>query len=176
MPLLSCTVVGMGNATRTPGGQEAFRIRARLPWHRELDTPVKVEITIDEPILWPVAQREIMHEYGEPLKVEVPTYSLEEVVAEKLRAVLQQLDQLESRGWVRTRARDFYDLWSVLGRYQEGLDLTDFGDRLREKCQLRHVDFDSPEDFFDPRVVDNVLLNGKAPWSHWCVDSRLSPR
>ena len=95
-----------------------------------------MEITIDEPILWPVAQRAIMHEYGEPLKVEVPTYSLEEVVAEKLRAVLQQLDQLESRGWVRTRARDFYDLWSVLGTYEEGLDLTDFGDRLREKCQL----------------------------------------
>ena len=96
-----------------------------------------------------------MHEYGEPLKVEVSTYSLEEVVAEKLRAVLQQVDQ---RGWVRTRARDFYDLWSVLGTYQEGLDLNDFGDRLREKCQLRHVDFDSPEDFFDPRIVDNVLL------------------
>ena len=90
--------------------------------------------------MWPVAQREIMHEYGEPLKVEVSTYSLEEVVAEKLRAVLQQLDQLESRGWVRTRARDFYDLWSVLGTYQEGLD------------------FAGPEDFFDPRVVDNVLL------------------
>ena len=105
-----------------------------------------------------MAQREIMHEYGEPLKVEVSTYSLEEVVAEKLRAVLQQVDQLESRGWVRTRARDFYDLWSVLGTYQEGLDLNDFGDRLREKCQLRHVDFDSPEDFFDPRIVDNVLL------------------
>ena len=86
------------------------------------------------------------------------TYSLEEVVAEKLRAILQQLDQLESRGWVRTRARDFYDLWSVLGTYQEELDLTDFGDRLREKCQLRQVDFAGPEDFFDPRVVDNVLL------------------
>ena len=87
-----------GERNPHPGGQEAFRIRARLPWHRELDTPVKVEITIDEPILWPVAQREIMHEYGEPLKVEVPTYSLEEVVAEKLRAILQQLDQLERGG------------------------------------------------------------------------------
>ena len=59
---------------------------------------------------------------------------------------------------MRTRARDLYDLRSVLGTYQEGLDLTDFGDRLREKCRLRHVDFDSPEDFFDPRIVDNVLL------------------
>ena len=64
-------------------------------------------------------------------------------------------------GWMRTRARDFYDLWSVLGTYQEGVDLTDFGDRLREKCQLQHVDFYSPEAFFDPRIVDNVLLEGE---------------
>ena len=141
-----------------PGGQEAFRIRARLPWHRGLDTPVKIEVTMDEPILWPVARREVMHEYGEPLQVEMTTYSLEEVVAEKLRAVLQQLDQLGNRGWMRTRARDFYDLWSVLGRYGEALDRTDFGDRLREKCRLRDVGFAGTEDFFDPRMIDSVQL------------------
>ena len=141
-----------------PGGQEAFRIRARLPWHRALDTPVKVEVTMDEPILWPVAQREVMHEYGEPLRAEVLTYSLEEVVAEKLRAILQQTDRLERRGWSRTRARDFYDLWSVLGAYLEELDLTDFAHRLHEKCRLRDVDFAGPEDFFDPRAVANVQL------------------
>ena len=141
-----------------PGGQEAFHIRARLPWHRGLDTPVKVEITIDEPILWPVARREVMHEYGEPLQIEMTTYSLEEVVAEKLRAILQQLDQLGSRGWMRTRARDFYDLWSVLGRYGEALDRTDFGDRLREKCRLRDVDFAGTEDFFDLRMIASVQL------------------
>ena len=141
-----------------PGGQEAFRILGRLPWHRRLDTPVKVEVTVDELILWPVAQREVMHEYGEALQVEVLTYSLEEVVAEKLRAILQQVDRIESRGWSRTRARDFYDLWSVLGTYREELDLTDFGDQLHEKCRLRHVDFADPEDFFDPRIVGNVQL------------------
>ena len=46
----------------------------------------------------------------------------------------------------------------MLGTYQEGLDLTDFSDRLREKCQLRHVDFAGPEDFFDPRIVANIQL------------------
>ena len=40
-----------------PGGQEAFLIRARLPWHQRSDTPVKVEITMDEPILWPRARQ-----------------------------------------------------------------------------------------------------------------------
>ena len=141
-----------------PGGQEAFRIRARLPWHRGMDTPVKVEITVDEPILWPVVQRQVMHEYGEGLRVEVPTYSLEEVVAEKLRAILQQAERLESRGWSRTRVRDFYDLWSVLGTYREELDLTNFGARLHEKCRLRRVDFAGTEDFFDPRIIANVQL------------------
>ena len=139
-----------------PGGQEAFLIRARLPWHRRSDTPIKVEITMDEPVLWPVAQRQVMHEYGEPLRVDVLAYSLEEIVAEKLRAVLQQVARLEIRGWSRNRARDFYDLWRVLGTYREELDLTDFDVRLHEKCRLRHVDFAGPEDFFDPRIVASV--------------------
>ena len=33
-----------------PGGQEAFRIRAKLPWHLRPDIPIKVEITADEQI------------------------------------------------------------------------------------------------------------------------------
>ncbi len=141
-----------------PDGQEAFQIRARLPWHRGLDTPVKVEVTVDEPILWSAVRRQVVHEYGERLQVEVLTYSLEEVLAEKLRAILQQVARLESRGWSRNRARDFYDLWRVLGTYQERLDLTDFNARLHEKCRLRHVDFAGWEDFFDPRIVANVQL------------------
>ena len=111
---------------------------------------------MDEPVLWPVVQRQIIHEYGEPMHVEVLAYSLEEVVAEKLRAVLQQAARLESGGWSRNRARDYYDLWRVLGEYREQLDLTDFDARLHEKCRLRHVDFAGPEDFFDPRIVVNV--------------------
>lgn len=63
-----------------PGGQEAFLIHARLPWHRRSYTPIKVEITMDEPIFWPVVQRQVMHEYGEPIRVDVLDYSLEEVV------------------------------------------------------------------------------------------------
>ena len=139
-----------------PGGQEAFQIRARFPWHRNVDTPVRVEVTMDERILWPVAQLEVNHGYGELLEAGLAVYSLEEVVAEKLRAILQQLAQLESRGWMRNRARDYYDLWRVLRTYRDDLDLTDFRARLHEKCRLRDVDFDGAEDFFDPRMVSNV--------------------
>ena len=40
-----------------PGGQEAFTIRARLPWHRQLHTRVMIEITVDEKVLKPVQNR-----------------------------------------------------------------------------------------------------------------------
>lgn len=54
------------------------------------------------------------------------------------------------------RARDYYDLWRMLGSHRGNLDLTDFRDRLNEKCTLRGVDFQGPKDFFDQRTVADV--------------------
>lgn len=93
-----------------PGGQEAFTIRARFAWQRQPQTRVMIETAVDEKILKPAPQRKIIHEYGEPLDAEVRVYALEEIVAEKLRAILQHLEKLEERGWSRSRARDYYDL------------------------------------------------------------------
>ena len=139
-----------------PGGQEAFEIRAQLPWHTSSDIPVKIEITVDELIAWPVERRSVMHGYGELLDVELQIYSPTEVVAEKLRAIRQQLKLLEERGWIRNRARDYYDLWRVLGEFGDSVDRLNFIGRLHDKCKLRNVDFEGPDDFFDSRVADDV--------------------
>ena len=90
-------------------------------------------------------------------------YSLEEVVAEKLRAILQQADMFEKRGWSRSRARDYYDLWRVLGTYREQMDLTDFRSLLDQKCALRGVAFRGPEDFFHSRMLAYV----GDTWDQW---------
>ena len=139
-----------------PGGQEAFEIRGQLPWHTSSDIPVKIEITVDELIAWPVERRSVMHGYGELLDVELQIYSPTEVVAEKLRAIRQQLKLLEERGWIRNRARDYYDLWRVLGEFGDSVDRVNFIGRLHDKCKLRNVDFEGPDDFFDSRVADDV--------------------
>ena len=139
-----------------PGGQEAFTIRARLPWQSHPQTRVMIEVTVDEPVLRPIQRRKVIHEYGEPLEAEVQVYSLEEVIAEKLRAILQQADMFERRGWSRSRARDYYDLWRVLGTYREQMDLTDFRSLVHRKCALRGVDFEGPEDFFHSRMLAYV--------------------
>lgn len=90
-------------------------------------------------------------------------YSLEEVVAEKLRAILQHVEKLDERGWSRSRARDYYDLWRVLGTYKDRMDLSDFTAFLREKCAVRNVAFDGPADFFQDRVLAHI----ENTWDHW---------
>ena len=96
------------------------------------------------------------HDYEEPLDAGIDVYALEEVVAEKLRAILQQIDMLERRGWSRSRARDYYDLWRVLDAYRDQMDLTDFSRQLQVKCAVRGISFTGPDDFFDTRMLAYV--------------------
>lgn len=146
-----------------PFGQEAFDIRARFPWHRQPQTSVMVETAVDEKLMRPAAPRAILHDYGEPLEVQVPVYALEEIVAEKLRAILQHLRALERRGWVRSRARDYYDLWRILGAYRGRLDLANFPALLRDKCALKDVAFSGPESFFPEAMLATV----EKTWTQW---------
>lgn len=139
-----------------PGGQEAFTIRARLPWHRTPQTRVMIEIAVDEKILKPIQERTVIHNYGEPLKINVKTYALKEIIAEKLRAILQHVQQLHTRGWSRSRARDYYDLWRVLNAYRERLNLSNFSAFLREKCALRSVSYKGTDDFFPETMLKDV--------------------
>jgi len=146
-----------------PGGQEAFAIRVRLPWHRAPQTRVMVETALNEKILKPVQKRPIIHDYGEPLAAQVMVYALEEIVAEKLRAILQHVEMLQERGWTRSRARDYYDLWRVLGAFQESLDFSGFSDFLRSKCTVRNVAFDGADDFFQETMLNYV----EKTWQQW---------
>lgn len=146
-----------------PGGQEAFTIRARFPWQRQPQTRIMIETTVDEKILKPTLKRKLIHEYGEPIESEIRVYALEEIVAEKLRAILQHAEQLEERGWSRSRARDYYDLWRVLGAYKHQMDLSDFTIFLGVKCAVRNVTFTGPDDFFQ----DTMLASIEKSWGQW---------
>lgn len=90
-------------------------------------------------------------------------YSLEEIVVEKLRALLQHAKILQERGWSRSRARDYYDLWRIFSAYREELELGELESLLRRKCALRDVAFDTLDDFFEPGIVGLV----RETWEQW---------
>ena len=70
---------------------------------------------------------------------------------------------LKERGWTRSRARDYYDLWRVLGVYQNQLHLSDFSSFLHAKCTIRNVSFNGPDDFFEKTMLHYV----EKTWEQW---------
>jgi predicted nucleotidyltransferase component of viral defense system len=142
-----------------PGEQAGYLVRVQFPGQRQALCRLKVEITVDEPILLPVEQMPVLHGFDELLQVEIRSYALAEIVAEKLRALLQSQARLNERGWGASRVcRDYYDLWSVL-RSRERFD-GQMPALVAEKCQVRGVSFERPHDF----VADELLKVARQEW------------
>lgn len=146
-----------------PGGQKAYYIRASFPWHRRPQTNIMVEIAVDEELLKPYVKKTIFHNYEESLEAQVLVYSLEEIVAEKLRSILQHEKIFKRRGWTRSRARDYYDLWRILAAHRTYLDVSDFSTFLNKKCIIREVTFSEPDDFFPEGMLSFV----EKTWKQW---------
>ncbi len=143
-----------------PGDQVAFLVRVQFPEQRQPLCRLKVEITVDEPVLLPMVYRPLLHEFNEPLAASIPTYALAEIVAEKLRALLQSRQRLAKRGWGASRVcRDFFDLWSILG--QEGRFNGQIPALVLRKCAARQVLFESPEQFIQKDLLDVAFTEWK---------------
>lgn len=146
-----------------PGDQMAYTVRVRFPDQRQALCRLKVEITVDEPVLLKTQDCPILHGFGEKLETSVSGYALEEIVAEKLRALLQSRQKLADRGWGASRVcRDYYDLWYILSREK----LTGIPDLFAKKCKVRKVTFHSPEELISPSLIETA----RREW-----DQQLSP-
>lgn len=135
-----------------PDGQEAFIYRARFPWQREALCRIKIEITHVEQVVLDPHSRRLIHGYEEDLSVDVPCLRLEEIVAEKMRSLLQTRKKFE-QGTNRPRPRDYYDLWRVLSQFGTALDATIMERLLPLKCEFRAVSYRSVNDFFDDTIL-----------------------
>lgn len=153
-----------------PHGQEAFTIRVLYPWHREALCRLKVEVSHDEPMLMKPELRSLLHGYAEELDYQVQCYPLEEIVAEKLRTLLQTHQKLVTRGWNRPRARDYYDLWRILGDYGEGLQKPLIVDLLNRKAAYRAVSWHGLDDFFTKELVSEATRTWDASLGPFVAD------
>jgi len=139
-----------------PGGQDAFMARVKFPWHPGPLCRIKIEITHDEPLLLAPVRRALIHGYEEDLAVDVLCYPLAEIVAEKMRALLQTQQKLLARGWNRPRARDYYDLWRILRDFGPSLEQIDLNELLERKSAHRGVAYASLADFFTAELEEEA--------------------
>ena len=93
----------------------------------ESKTKIKIDITKleGEKILLPVAAKRIIHPYSDELKEMVKVYTLEEIMAEKIRSLFQ-----------RTRPRDLYDVWCLWNK----IDKEEVFKIIPEKFRVKNVE------------------------------------
>ena len=101
---------------------------------------LKIEISREEEI-GKIVTMPVPQYYDYP-KFSVRVYSLETILAEKLRAILQ-----------RGKIRDYYDVWRLLkeNKIQNGVR-----DLFLKKCETKNVKFIDTEQFF-PENIEEVL-------------------
>jgi len=117
-------------------GSESYQARiyyrGPLRWGGSPRT-VKLDITRAETIFLPVKEKQIIHQYSDHTNFdnsEIPCYSLEVVIAEKIRAIAGQRRFAVSR--------DLYDINSL---ETNGVDINAVKKILPEKFNIRGLDF-----------------------------------
>lgn len=106
--------------------------RLRVQFIGPLNHPnlVFYDLTFDEELITPISRRPVLSPFGLDSTALIPVYSLEEILAEKLRSILQ-----------RGKSRDYYDVWRLLKEKKDLLDLRIASDVFKQKCSQRGVAF-----------------------------------
>lgn len=119
---------------------------------------IKVHMTFDEPILTAPAFCRLTPRYSDLVPFSIYSYSLLEVYAEKMRALLQQQAK-----W--PRPRDLYDLWYLIEQAQLTVEWSDIHPLFVKKCQARQIEPD-----IQGLISDQLYQSNKEAWQ-----SRLEP-
>lgn len=101
---------------------------------------IKVDFTIDEKLIFPIEKLEIHSDYSDATEKKILTYSLEEILTEKLCALIG-----------RTEPRDLYDTHFLLNRGD--LDYYAIKQSFIEKADSKKVDHDRLEEVLNKREV-----------------------
>ncbi len=105
---------------------------------------VKVDITIKEEVVFPLVSRRVLRAYEEyadlPEDAEIQTYSLDEIAAEKVVAILDA---------ARNEPRDLYDIWFLTGERQ--VALADVIHAIERKWEFRGRRPANPRETFDAK-------------------------
>jgi len=95
---------------------------------RVSNVPIKIDLDITTPenekILLPFEDRKVIHPYSDKLNCSIKTYSIEEIIAEKVRALFQ-----------RVRPRDLYDVWYLIDKLGQTINYK----ILEEKCKNKKI-------------------------------------
>lgn len=113
---------------------------------------VKVDISRGEVLVFEPVKQNVILGYTDQEDHELLCYSLEEVLVEKLRSVMQ-----------RMQARDFYDIWYLLEIHEMDVDF--YTTEFRNKCESKGIE---PTEFH--HKLERRLPQYKSRWQSSLTD------
>lgn len=125
---------------------------------KDCHTKIWCEFRFYETVLFPKENRRLIHLFSdsEIIDVSIPCYSLNEVLAEKMRSLIQR-----NRG----EARDFFDLWYIKNNLNN-IDWIAVKVAFLQKCTFKKIEFNSIEDFFNPDRIKQVEITWEKRLNH----------
>lgn len=115
---------------------------------------IKVEIT-KEPFIGDIITKQVPVMYSDYPDFDTKVYSLENILAEKMRAIIQ-----------RGKVRDYYDVWKLLG--ESSFDKPRVKSLFSGKCNGKKIDYTGIDQFF-PDGIEQTLK------PHFHTLTRLQP-
>jgi len=108
---------------------------------------IKIDASRVEKMADVITPQTIIVSYSDLANFTVNGYSLDEVIAEKIRSMMQ-----------RNKVRDYYDVWKIFGNNND-LDQSRIGMMVLKKCKINNIDY------VPVKIFDSERLNGLK--QHW---------
>lgn len=109
---------------------------------------IKTDISRSEKLAFPASLQPVITPYSDLLQHQLLCYSLEEILIEKLRSVMQ-----------RMQARDYFDLWYLLENHKMDIDL--YSKEFSGKCAAKGL---NPDNFH--KKLNERLPQYRARWEN----------
>lgn len=125
---------------------------------KDCHTKIVCEFRFYETMLFPIENKKLLHLFSDGVNVEIriPCYSIQEVLAEKMRALIQR-----NRG----EARDYFDLWYIKNNVQD-IDWIAVKAAFIQKCSFKKISFKTPEEFFKKDRIKQVDITWEKRLNH----------
>jgi predicted nucleotidyltransferase component of viral defense system len=143
----------MGYQATVPFWGSAHLQNRRVPGEDRWRSRIRIDISLKEKIFLAIVLKDLIHPYSDAheLASVMPVYSLEEIFAEKWRALLQ-------RSYLAPR--DCYDLWYLWTRCRNEIQWESVRDTFLNKCMIKGIEVDSHTVFLSPERTHRA----KAQW------------
>lgn len=137
----------------------ANHLKGQVPkFGKDCHTKIWCEFRFYELMIFPKEEKPLIHLFSdaEKLPIMIPCYSIHEVLAEKMRSLIQR-----NRG----EARDYFDLWYIK-THIERIDWEVVKAAFFEKCKFKNIVFNDVSDFFKPERIKQVDITWNKRLSH----------